>query len=289
MNPESKELKKRHFIGEGALLLVTLLWGATFVIVKESLRDISPMLFIALRFLIAAVLLLPLSFNKFKFADKGFLKAAALLGAFLFLGFAFQTVGLNYTTATKSGFITGSVVVFVPIFQTFIEKRPPGKGSIIGILLVTIGILFLSSGGNSLSAILTDLGGDFNLGDLLTLNCAVFYAVYIVFLDIYSKKYDFLLLSFFQILITSMLGFISAVFLGISGVEATRIELTGYLIFGLIYVSVFATLITMILQTRYQKEVTPTKAGIIYSFEPIFAALFAFFMLSEKITNFGIV
>ncbi len=280
---------QRKYLGVTALIIVTILWGATFVIVKESLNDVSSMLFIALRFSIAAIFLIPIYFkNRDKFKKPAVI-AGTILGLFLFFGFATQTVGLKYTTATKSGFLTGTLVVMVPIFQTIIEKRAPTKGAVIGTILVFIGILFLSSGGDSIFTFLDDLGSNFNVGDFLTLLCAVFFALYVVYLDIVSPKFDFWILLSLQIFTTAILGYISSILFFAVSFEPIRIDLTQYLIFGLVYTALFATLITTALQTKFQKEVSPTKAGIIYSFEPIFAALFAFFLLSEKITNFGFV
>ena len=277
------------YLGEGALILVTLFWSATFVIVKESLNDISSMLFIAFRFTIAGLLFAPFLIKKhIKFTTSAVL-SGGLLGLLLFLGFSTQTVGLKYTLATKSGFITGSSVVMIPIFQTLIEKRLPTKGAILGTIFVLVGILFLSSGGNSLSAFLKTLGSDFNFGDGLTLVCAVFFALYVVYLDIISKKYDFLLLIFMQFTVTGILSFAIAILFGLSNLEPIRVDFSNNLIFGLFYTAIFATLIATALQTKYQKLISPTRAGIIFSFEPMFAAVIAFFAINEKITMFGLV
>ncbi len=277
----------RKYFAEGALLLVTLLWGATFVIVKESLDDASPMLFITLRFSFASIFLIPFAIRKRELFNKASVKAGLFLGSLMFLAFAAQTAGLKYTTATKSGFLTGSLVVMVPVFQLLIEKRRPSNGSIIGIILVFFGILFLSSGGNSIFTFISELGGNFNFGDFLTLICAALFALHVVYLDMLTKKFDFRILVFFQIVISGVLGFIFAIMFDLVQLENLKMDATGGLVFGILYTAIFATIITTILQTKYQKEVSPSKAGIIYSFEPIFAALFAFFVLSEKITNFG--
>ncbi len=283
-----KSLRSKY-LGESALLIVTLFWGATFVIVKESLNDISSMLFIAFRFTIAGLLFAPFLFKKhIKFTLSAVL-SGGLLGFLLFGGFATQTVGLKYTLATKSGFITGSSVVMIPIFQTLIEKRLPTKGAILGTFFVLVGILFLSSGGNSIFTFLQTLGSNFNFGDGLTLICAVFFALYVVYLDLISKKHDFLLLLFMQIAVTGVLSFITALLFGFSNIEPIKIDFSNNLIFGLLYTAIFATLITTALQTKYQKLITPTKAGIIFSFEPIFAAIIAFFAINERITIFGLV
>jgi len=205
------------------------------------------------------------------------------------MGFATQTVGLKFTSATKSGFLTGTAVIMVPLLQIIIEKRTPTKGVILGTVMVLIGVTFLSSGGNSIISLFNDIGSNFNVGDLLTLICALFFALYIIYLDVETVKYDFWILLFLQIVTTAIL---SLVFLFIfSGVDLEEIKInpSANLIYALIYTSIFATLVTTGLQTKYQKNVTPAKAGIIFAFEPLFAAIFAFFLLGEKISNFGYV
>jgi drug/metabolite transporter (DMT)-like permease len=279
---KSQNLKYKS---EAILILVTFLWGATFVIVKEALNDVSSMAFIAIRFLIAAAILLP--FVRSKKFNKQNLRAGILLGILLFMGFATQTVGLKFTSATKSGFLTGTAVIIVPLLQIIIEKKAPTKGVIIGTILVMLGIAFLSSGGSSLFSLLSDLGSNFNLGEGLTLICALFFALYIIYLDIETSLYDFWTLLFLQIITTAFLSIIFLLVFTETNLEPFKFDLTNNLVWAIFYTSIFATLITTALQTKYQKNVTPAKAGIIFSFEPIFAALFAFFILGEKITNFG--
>ncbi|MHB8929273.1 MAG: DMT family transporter [Melioribacteraceae bacterium] len=285
-NPTQKTSGK--FVGEGALLLMTILWGGTFVIVKESLNDISMMLFIAFRFGIAAsILALIIAIRKTKIDLKSILPGM-FLGLFLFLGFFSQTIGLKHTSATKSGVLTGSLVVMVPIFQMIIEKKLPSKGSMIGTFLVFLGIVFLSSGGTSIKDFLSELGANFNFGDGLTIICAAFFALHVVYIDVISMKNHFWTILLLQLTTVSVFSFIAAfIFSGIS-IESLHVSFTKYLIFGLLYTSLLATLFNIGLQTKFQKAVSPTKAGIIYSFEPIFAAIFAFFLLSEKISNFGL-
>ena len=287
MNKFSQKITGK-FIGEGALLLMTIIWGGTFVIVKESLNDISTLLFVGLRFGIAAVVLfVVLQFKKTKI-DKKIILPGALLGVWLFLGFLTQTAGLKFTSASKSGFLTGSLVVMIPIFQTIIEKKIPTRGAIIGTALVFLGVVFLSSRGNSIPDFFSNLGNDFNIGDWLTLLCAAFFALHIVFMDIISPKYEFWNLLFFQLATVAILNLFFSFIFSYTAIEPIRFSLSKNLIIGILYTALLATLVNFALQTKYQKVVSPTKAGIIYSFEPVFAAIFAFFILSEKITNFGL-
>jgi drug/metabolite transporter (DMT)-like permease len=276
----------KKFTAEGALLLVTILWGATFAIIKTALNDISPMLFIFFRFGLAAILLFPFIFKYLKKINKQIIFGALTVGIFYFLGFASQTAGLNFTTVTKSGFITGTFVIFTPIFQLLIEKRKPSLGSIIGIFLVVIGLIFLSSKGDTFLNVFHEIGSNFNKGDFLTLICAMFYSLYIVYLDIESKKIELMPLVFFQIAITAAGGFLFALIFSFTGLENLKLFFSFNLVFAILYTSILATIVTTILQTRFQKETTPAKASIIFSFEPIFAAVIAFFALNEKISNF---
>ncbi|MCO6474153.1 MAG: DMT family transporter [Melioribacteraceae bacterium] len=289
MKNNSSSVSTKKWLAESVLIIITLLWGATFVIIKESIESVSTLLFVAFRFLLAVLLLSPLVFLNRKYISRKIIKAGFLLGILLFLGFAFQTVGLKYTSATKSAFITGTFVVLVPIFQTVIEKRIPSKGAMLGTFLVFIGLIFLSTGGESILGFLEMLGSEFNLGDFLTLLCAVVFALQIVYLDVHSPHHNFWVLTYFQILTTSVLGFIGALLFDAFSIENLKFTVNEDVLFGIFYTGVFATFIALSLQTRFQRLVSPTKAGIIYAFEPIFAAVFAFFLLHEKISNFGFI
>lgn len=279
----------KKFFNEGALVLTTLFWGVTFVVIKLSLADVSPLLFVSLRFTLASLILLPFMYKFFKTYTREILIGGIILGLLNFAGFATQTIGLKFTSATKSGFITGTFVIFTPIFQLIIEKRTPRKENIFGILLVLLGLAFLSSRGNSLFDVFTELGENFNVGDFFTLLCAMVFAAYIVYLDIISQKIDYKPLVFIQIIVTGICGWIFTYFLSVWGLERFSFQLNNTLIFGVIYTALFATVIATTLQTKYQKFVTPTKAAIIFSLEPIFAALFAFLIINEKMSYFGFI
>ncbi len=279
----------KKYSAEGVLLFITLIWGATFVIIKTALQDISPMLFVTIRFLLASLILLPFLKKIIKEINRAALIGGLILGFFYFLGFSTQTAGLRYTSATKSAFITGSFVIFIPLCQVIIEKKIPGKGSIIGILLVITGLLFLSSKGESLLEVFYEIGSNFNFGDFLTILCAVFYAAYIVFMDSISKRHAYLPLVFIQISLTGILGAGALFIFSAAGIENIKFNFNGHILFTFLYTSILATVIASTLQTKFQKYTTPSKAGIIISFEPIFSSLFAFIILHETISFFGFV
>jgi len=279
----------KKFSAEGILFLITLIWGATFVIIKSALQDISPMLFISFRFTLSALILSPLIKYLIIPEAKQLIKDGIFLGILYFISFASQTAGLKFTSATKSGFITGTFVIFIPIFQFLIDKKIPGKGSLFGISLASAGLIFLSSKGTSFFEVFREIGSDFNIGDFLTIICAIFVALYMIYLDKISKKHDHKPLAFLQIATTSILSISAFIILTSVNVEEAKLQLNGNVISALLYTSLLATVLATFFQTKYQKKVTPTKAGIIFSFEPVFAAVTAFFVLNEKISNFGFI
>ncbi len=278
----------KKYTGEIALLFNTLIWGGTFALIKNAFTDISPLLFLALRFTIAALIFLPFVYSSLKKTNTQTLIAGSVLGLFYFAGFTAQSLGLNLTTATKSGFITGMFVVFIPILQLIIEKRKPKWFNLLSVFLVLIGLIMLSSKGENVIDFIHQLGSDFNLGDLLTLICALLFAFQVVYVDVFTKKYDYLPMVFVQLLITGLGGFILAYIFSFTSLEAVRFTINFNVVSAILYTSIFASIIATVIQLKYQKTVSPTKAGIIFSIEPIFAAVFAYFLLSEKISNFGL-
>ena len=157
------------------------------------------------------------------------------------------------------------------------------------VLLVLVGLILLSSKGENVFDFINQLGSDFNLGDLLTLLCALLFAFQVVYVDVFTKKYEFMPMVFIQLLITGLGGFALAYLFSTSSLEQVKLTINTNLIFAIVYTSIFASILATIIQLKYQKLVSPTKAGIIFSIEPIFAAIFAYFLLSEKISNFGFI
>ena len=159
----------------------------------------------------------------------------------------------------------------------------------IGIILVLSGLIFLSSKGSSFFDIFSEIGKNFNIGDFFTLLCAIAFALYIVYLDIVSHRCDYKMLVFVQIAVTGLLGWLFVFVLSATGLETISFSLNGMVIFTVVYTAIFATIVATTLQTKYQKVVTPTKAAIIFSLEPIFASLFAFLIIGEKLSGFGFI
>ena len=252
------------------LLGIVIIWGSTFAIIKGSLNQIMPFTFLAYRFFLAAFVLYVIFWKRLRNIDKIILKKGFLIGIFLFLGYTFQTVGLKYTTATKAGFITGLSVVLVPIISYFFIKEKINRNSVIGVIFAIIGLWFLNYN-NSFN---------FNLGDFLVLLCAVSFALHIISVGLYTKKLDYVLLVIVQLATVFVLSLLMALFF-----ERPEIHLTysSHVWWAIILTGVFATALAFYMQNRFQRYSTATKTAIIFSGEPIFAAVFAYLLLGEKV------
>ena len=253
---------------EGVLIALTMIWGSTFVIGKFVLQNLSPLQMIAIRFTVASAFFLTFFPRRIFPLNRRQIIRGGILGIFLFLGFVAQTVGLTVTTASKSAFITGMMVVFVPLLQVIIERRAPKVGNIAGVIVVSAGLWLLTS----------PSGSSFNTGDALTLLCAVLFAVYIVYIDVIAHDMSALQLTFLQMATNAVLALGAT--LAFDTVP-TRVP-AGTLI-AVLYLTFFATILTTFLQTRFQKETTPTRAAIIFTIEPVVAAVTAAAILGEQV------
>ena len=259
---------------ESYLLSLTIIWGSTFVLTKFILENASPFVYVAVRFFIASLLFAALFFRRLCTISKDTVAKGLVLGVLLFLGFMLQTIGLKFTTASKSAFVTGLMVVFTPIFQLVIERKAPKIGNIIGVVLVAIGLYLLTS----------PKGSEFNIGDALTLVCAVLFSIYTVYLGIFGKEHDPAHLTFIQFASTTILAAIAIPFL-----ETAHLNLTFNFLLNLAYLAVMPTVVALYVMAKYQKFTTPTRSAIIYSMEPPVAAIFAFFIIGEQIGMIGVI
>lgn len=263
------ELGPQHLHAEIILLVVTVFWGTSFTYVKLALRDISVFQVIAYRFTLSLVLLFCWRLSALRGIRRQDLLQAFVLGLCLFVAYFAQTLGLKYTTASKSAFITALMVVFVPIFYFLIAGRIPRTASFFGIGLALIGLYLLTRPGE----------GPLNRGDIYTLACAIIFSLYIVLLQLFSAtaRLDTLLLG--QFLVMAVLGWIA------TGWETKQnTTLDWQLISIVVYLSVMCTFLATLLMNRFQKDTTATRAAIIYSAEPVFAALFAYVIIHEAMS-----
>jgi drug/metabolite transporter (DMT)-like permease len=256
----------RRAKAELLLVLVTLIWGSTFVVVKEALADASPLPFLGIRFTLAGILLFLVMGRGL--GERQALGPGFLLGVFLFAGYLCQTTGLLYTTPSKSAFITGFAVILVPFLQALHGFRLR-VATIAGALLGLAGIYFLvlPSGVHAV-----------NRGDVLTLFGAVSFAVHIVLVGSYTRRFSFRHLVPVQILVVGLLA-AAALPLNLD----FRLHWTAGLIGALLLTAVLATGFAFSVQNWAQQFTPPAHTALIFALEPVFAALTSRLVLGERL------
>jgi drug/metabolite transporter (DMT)-like permease len=259
----------RNFLfADGALIGVAVIWGLTFVTVKNAIILLPPFSFNFYRFSLATLVMLLFAMPQWKKLNQSTVKAGLVLGFFVFAGYSFQTVGLLYTSASNAGFITGLSVVFVPLIGIFLSRQFPGTGVIFGAVCATVGLAFLSAG---------DLHR-FNAGDILILFCAVAFALHIIFVGKYSPHHSTVWLVTWQIAAVAVLSGISALFF-----EPGVTQFVPAVWPALIITALLATCLAFFLQNYMQRLTSPSHTAIIFTTEPVFAAVFAVWLLQETL------
>ena len=195
-----------------------------------------------------------------------------IIGVFMYLGMILQTLGLQFTTASRSGFITGLCVIFVPLLVIFIERRLPQKTVLFGVILATLGLYLLSN----------PRAGSWNRGDTLTLFSALAFAFQIIFISIFGKKSDPFGIAFMMLAMTSLFSLINGLF-----VETFVFHLTLQTLIIILYMALICTTFTFAIQVHWQPKTTSTAAAVIYTSEPVFAFIFAMLVLNERLSIFG--
>lgn len=257
------------------LATVTLFWGATFPIVKDAIIEMPVMAFLWVRFAMAAILLAFIAGpRRLASLDRRGWRLGILLGTLLFSSYLFQTFGLERTSSANAGFLTGLGVVWVPLMAGPILKKPAAFGSKIGVALALLGLFLLT----------WHTPWTINFGDLLVVICSVFVALHIIGLDAFTKGYDARALTFVQIATMAVLGCIGSL-----AFEPTSWPQTwsSSLIFAFVITAVFATAYAFWAMTTFQNRTTPTRAALIYTLEPVFAAIFSVWLAGDRLTTIG--
>ena len=260
---------KKRIPGEVILLLTAVIWGYGFVAVANSLDSMTPFQLLFLRFGIASVVLSTVFFRRLRGLTKPTIRKGAILGALLFLGFVLQTIGMTYTTPSKNAFLTGVNVIIVPLIAWFLYKRKLTRQEVAGSILAMIGIGLLT----------LQFNGNVNIGDLLTLGCAVAFAFQIFYTTLFMDGENPVDMALVQI-ITSMLLSGGAVLL--ERAPITMPPQSGVL--SILYLAIFSTSITTILQSWGQKYSSETRSAILLSTESLWGTLFSFLFLGEAMT-----
>jgi drug/metabolite transporter (DMT)-like permease len=270
LSPPGAGLKQsvRTWRADAALAGNTLIWGSTFVLVQSALKDISPILFLAIRFTIASFALTLLFRRRASYRPS---RGGLLAGGCLFAGYLFQTVGLQFTTASKSAFITGLAIPLVPLLGSLVYLHRPRFFEMAGVVCATTGMGLMTLQGETLKI---------GRGDLLTFFCAVAFAAHIIAVGHYSGRISYESLSFMQVAAAAVLAlstfwWVEVPVLRLSPVVVVAVGLTGLL----------ATALAFTVQAWAQQHTTPTRTALIYSLEPVVAWFTSYWLMGETLSR----
>ncbi|NGZ97814.1 MAG: EamA/RhaT family transporter [Nitrospira sp. WS110] len=252
-----------------ALLLTTVIWGATFPATKAALGQIPPLSFLLLRFFLGTLLVLLwlVASRRRLHRDRDVLRASALTTGFLFLGYLLQTVGLQHTTASNSAFLTALYVIFVPLILLRIDRRV-----VLATAIAVVGLWLLIKP----DAVM-------NVGDLMTLGCALAFAGHIICLERYTRRVDAPSLLVWQMIAMTLL-FLPAPWW--ESTPASAFSPTAVLLIGLGVTGVLATL-AFAVQMWAQQLVPAQQVALLFASEPAYAAWLSWYFLGEVLDMDG--
>jgi drug/metabolite transporter (DMT)-like permease len=265
--------ESRRLRADLALVCNTVIWGSTFVLVKQTIEGISPLLFLAFRFSIATLCLLAIFPSALRRSQDRApaLHAGAIAGVFLFGGYAFQTFGLRLTSPAKSAFITGLSIPAVPLVAALVYRIRPRLAEIAGILCATIGLGLMTLEGQVFGI---------SRGDFLTLLCAISFAAHIVTVGHYAPLVPFETLAVAQLGVSALLCLVS-----FPWVEPPQIHWTVAVIGSTVFTGIVATALTFTVQAWAQQYTTSTRTALIYALEPVFAWVTAYIFTGETLSS----
>lgn len=250
----------------GWLVLVCLVWGVSFTVIKATLAFASPLVLMGLRFGLASLLLA----GSFRALSRYEWMGGGVLGLLFWAGFAFQTFGIAETSPSRSAFITSLSTPLVPVVSFLVHRTFPRVLTIAGVILAGVGMYFLT---------LPDVvGGGLNRGDLLTLGCAVMFAGQIVAVGHFSRRADPLRLLAVELATAAVLSLLFAPLL-----ESPRVSLAGWFAVSLIFLTL-SGLWSFYMQLRAQQVLSPAHTALLFMLEPVFAVLTSFVVLGERLS-----
>jgi drug/metabolite transporter (DMT)-like permease len=268
--PQNKRLS-----ADLGLMFCTILWGSTFVVVKNSLDHSSVFLFLALRFTLAGLLMAAWRPRVFFSIEREEIFAGLRLGFFMFAGYAFQTAGLQYTSASNSGFVTGSSVVLVPLLFGIFWGHRLTAWVYAGALAAGFGLYYLTIPAEGVAHL--------NRGDVLTFVAAASYAVHIILVSEYTKQHSASALSALQVIACGGMAWIMTGVAAAIRWQPIRFEPSWSLLVGIAVCAVFATAVAFSIQLWAQQYTTPGHAAILFTLEPVFAVLTSYVFLGERL------
>jgi drug/metabolite transporter (DMT)-like permease len=263
---------------ELALGFNPVIWGATFVLNKGALHGISPVLFLAMRFTVATAALAVLFRGRWKGRAGGAprvtakrVATAAVIGLLLFAAYVLQTVGLQYTTAPKSAFLTGLSIVMVPLLAALVYRIRPRIWEVAGVLAATLGMGLMTLEGPI---------GSISRGDLLTLGCAVAFAAHIVATGHFAGQIGYEVLSFAQVGAAAV-----AAWSLVRWVETPRIQWQPMVVWAILIGGLLCTALAFTIQAWAQRYTTSTRTALIYALEPVVAWITSYFLAGEGLSG----
>ena len=264
---------------DAALVLVTMVWGSSFVVVKNVVTDSPPLAFVFLRFLLAALVCLAIAARRPR--SSGLLRDGIVIGSLLAGGMIFQVLGQTESTASKAGFLTGLSVVLTPFAAYLRSRKLPSLENAIGIVLAGAGFILLTFPRG---------GGPINRGDLLLLVCGIVFAFYIVEMSMRTERHDPAWLTTVQLATVAFAaGAASLVFRAAgSAIETRPLVLDTGFVRSVLYLATIGTVGTFFTQTWAQRHMSATHAAIIFALEPVWAAVLAAWLLEERLGTSGV-
>ncbi|HHU90341.1 MAG TPA: DMT family transporter [Clostridiaceae bacterium] len=255
----SKQLK-----ADLSIFSITIIWGSSFIVMKNISDDIPAYAYLAMRFLVASIILAIVFNKRLKGINLGDIMRGSLIAVLLYAGMMLQVLGLKTTTASNSAFITGLCVIMVPIISVFLLKKRPPVNAVIGVFLAAVGLFFL-----------TGFQGNWVKGDTLTLICAICFALQIIFIDKFASDMNIYHLAFIQVAATAVFYLITWAGVAFTSDNPDPIAFDSKVILTILYTGALGTAFGYSVQTIAQKYTTPTRTALILTCEPVFGAIFA--------------
>lgn len=262
--------RKVEIIASIVLAVVALVWGTTYAVIKDTLSVVQPFSLMMFRFGFSAFILSLMYLKKFKAIKSVDLKRGIIIGIFMFLAFYFLIVSIRFTTASKFSFIVGAYVLIVPFLSWIINKTKLDRYAIVGAILATIGLAFLTM----------EKGAVFNLWDLVAGCCSFFFAAHMIAIEKYSGDSDPILLTIIQFITTAVL------FIILTGVkEGYNFTVLPEIKWTLGYLVIISTIIPFAIQNIVQRYISSTSTALILTLQSAFGSIFAVYYLDERMTK----
>jgi drug/metabolite transporter (DMT)-like permease len=275
-SPE-KVPRKQQLLADGALVGLTVIWGTSFVMVKDVLEQVPTMVFLATRFALGslALALIAAALGRLRGLTWRELQWGTLIGLVLWTGYILQTTGLGLTSASNGGFITGLSVVLVPLFGVPVLKQKPHRWALAGVVMATVGLMLLS--------LKLEEGIRVNQGDVLVFGCAIAFAIHIVLIARAAGWVDPLRLALVQVVVAGLLNALTALLFErpVPGLGPEIWAATAYL-------GIFGTALAIAIQIGVQRFTTAVHTALIFTLEPVFAALFGVWLQGDVFGPVGI-